>query len=134
MFADNDVELTKPAYTEGNIHSNEEVEFKQGKPSTHQGNISAVEGVYIGKKMPVNGDITAPEVKNYGAVNGNINLQAVAALPLPAQPVYSPNNDDRDIRGTVLLAPGHYGEITVRKNAVLNLGAGEYQLQHLVLL
>lgn len=131
LFADNDVELTKPAYTEGNIHSNEEVEFKQGKPSTHQGNISAVEGVYIGKKMTINGDVAAPEVKNYGTVNGNINIQAVTPISLPAQPVYSPNNDDRDIRGIVSLAPGQYGEITVRKNAVLNLGAGEYQLQHL---
>lgn len=131
LLANDDIEINSPAMLEGNIHSNEDVEFARGSNRTYPVNISAVNEVEIAQKNTIDGDVSAPYIDNEGTITGSVNLLPIDAVFLPDLPDITPNNDDRNISGTVTLAPGAYGEITVRKNATLNLSAGNYHLQHL---
>ncbi|MCZ6776197.1 MAG: 5'-nucleotidase C-terminal domain-containing protein, partial [Ignavibacteria bacterium] len=119
--------------SEGDIHSNNKVLFGRahaGDPSTHTGNLSAVNDVEIRKNNTIIGDVTAGGtviLKGNATVTGTVTENTmVDAVPLPTLSFTAGGDDIRVTSGESLtLAPGSYGNVFVRKG-VLSVSSGEY--------
>jgi len=135
FVVDKFINLEKHGASAGDIHSNHDIQFKTGKPSTYSGNLTAVGEVTIHTKNTVNGSIKAGDevnVNRKAMVNGTIDENyPVAEIPLPNPAFPAEGNDYAvPINGTLSLPPGSYGNVMVGKNATLQLGhngiSGEY--------
>lgn len=132
FLASKDVEIDRNGASEGNIHANVDITFKKGKPSTHKGDLTAVDDVTINSNNTIVGNVTAGDrvqrssgVKVTGVVNED---PGTPVIPLPA-PSFTAGGNDVTVSssGTLTLAPGTYDEVTVNKNATLQLSSGNYK-------
>lgn len=136
LFADRDVTIDRPVFSAGDIHANNDIDFKKGKASSHTGNLTAVDDIDIKKHNTVYGDITAgDEVDNDGVIIGVSTANApVEPISLPVLS-FSAGGDDIEVpkRGFFALPPDTYGEVEVEKHATLSLHTGVYFLTELKL-
>ncbi len=131
FLADEKIVMEGQVVSVGDLYSNGEIEIKKGNPSTHYGNLTAVDDIKIDKKNTIDGDATAGgsiELKGNATVTGTITENAdVDPMPLPSfsfsaggQEIFVDKNRTR------VLAPGTYGDLKVEINATLILSTGEY--------
>ena len=115
----------------GDMHSNGEIEIKKGQPSTHFGDLTAVDKIKIDKNNTIDGDVTSGdevELKGNATVTGTVTEDAdVDPLPLPDLS-FSAGGPEIfvDKNQTLALAPGTYGDLKVEVNATLILSSGDY--------
>jgi cytoskeletal protein CcmA (bactofilin family) len=121
-----------PFVSEGNMHTNNDIEFHKGKPGTHIGNFSAVRDITIGPQNTITGDAIAGDelfLQGNAQVTGTKDDHAnVAAIPLPPLPTFTAGGQDFDVpkKGRLTLAPGAYGRVKLRKKSELFLSSGDY--------
>ncbi len=126
LLAETLIEVDRWGSTRGNVHSNGDVDFQRGDPSTLYGNITAVDDVDIDRDHTIAGDVTAGgsvSVHNQSSVSGTITENAaVVAVPLPSfnyfaggPPVNVGNSD------FLALAPGSYSTVDVGARGILYL-------------
>ena len=135
LLADEKVLIDHHLASQGDIHSNYKIEIRDGNPSTHTGNLTAVNNIIIKKKNTIAGNVTA---------GGNLSLEAgaivtgtatsnaaVAIFPLPTFYFDDGSTNVAVPANTSLsLAPGSYFDVTVAAGGNLLLthtgNSGEY--------
>ena len=136
FLANQAIEISGLGLGDGDLHSNGDLRFKRGRSGTHTGNVSAVEDIRIRENNTIDGDVTAgEEVRNSGTVTGVITPNAdVPVIPLP-QLDFGAGGDDHTVpkNGSLVLPPGSYGVVRVRRDATLFLSAGAYFFESLLL-
>ena len=136
FVANRDVEFSRQIVSDGDIHANDDVEFSSGNPSTHYGNLTAVDEVEILRNNTIVGDATAGdevEISRTSAVTGTVTeYAAVDSIILPTLS-FTTGGDDIEVEknDSLALAPGSYGEVEVKRNGILHLSSGEYFLWEL---
>ena len=132
FLANDNVSITRQVDSEGEIFSNTRVRFRDGSPSTHTGNITALDRLDFGAGQIINGDATAGNrINNSGTVNGTITEFAVIdSFKLPLLD-FSAGGDDVEVgrSDTLELDPGSYGSAVVKVGAVLKLRSGAYYFE-----
>ena len=131
FLADEKIVIEGQRASVGDLYSNGEIEIKKGRPSTHIGNLTAVDDIKIDKKNTIDGDVTAGgkvERKGRVTITGTVTANAdVDPLPLPE---LSFSAGGREIfvgkNRTLTLAPGTYGDLKVEVNATVMLSSGAY--------
>ena len=134
LFANRDVEIDGQVDSEGNIHANDDIEFGTGNPSTHTGDLTAVDEIDISKDITIVGDArAADDVDNSGTITGNVQEEAVIVpIPLPELD-FTAGGDDVEVPegGSLTLAPGSYGKVEVEDGGTLFLSSGSYFVEEL---
>ncbi|MCK6560016.1 T9SS type A sorting domain-containing protein [bacterium] len=135
VFLANTVTLkrTKQSTPAGDIHSNGNLTVEKGDPSTYNSNLTAVGKITINKENTINGNVTSPlAISNAGTVSGVLTVGPVASEPLPSKS-YSAGGPNKAVpqNGTLTLAPGSYGIVTLNSGGTLKLTSGDYFLNEL---
>ncbi|MDZ7313674.1 MAG: T9SS type A sorting domain-containing protein, partial [candidate division KSB1 bacterium] len=131
------VERSKQTPSKGDLFANVNIEFKRGDPTVFEGDLTAVGNICIAKENTINGDVTAGgtiKVDPSSTINGTKTPGAsVAPIPLPVLS-YSAGGPNRTIpqNGTLTLAPGSYGTVTMNGWTTLKLSSGDYYLNQLI--
>jgi len=138
FYAQKRVYLSHFDRAEGDIGSNRDVVFDDGRGSVVEGSIFAVRNVIVDKKNIVTnpGNITADgsiDIHPDATVDGEIG-SGWAGLPLPALSFTAGGSDlivEKDEEDT--LAPGSYDVVRGMKDAIIYLSSGKYYLNRLVM-
>jgi flagellar hook assembly protein FlgD len=136
FIADKLVKIKQNKTSDGDIHSNNDIEFDKGAPGTHTGNLTAVDDIAIGSKNTIMGNATAGDdidLSGSARVTGAITEHAnVADIPLPSLS-YSAGGADVTVpkSGSVTLAPGSYDDVEIKNKGTLILSAGNYFMNKL---
>ncbi len=141
FLAEKKIKIEEQAFSEGNIHSNDKVEFGKGKgkgkgSSTHTGDVTASVEIKVKNDYIIDGDVTAPLVTvDPGAtVTGTVTVGPVAPVPLPTLSFTAGSTNVKVKKDeTLALAPGSYGDVKVEDRATLELTTGEYFFKKLEL-
>ena len=140
LLAKDKVIIDRALASEGDIHSNDDIEFREGKPSTHTGNLTAVEDIQIKKFNTIDGDVTAGgslALEGNSTITGTATSHAtVAPFPLPTfNFTDGQNNVTVPANGSLSLAPGSYHDVKVEIGGNLllshNGSSGQYFLHKL---
>ncbi|KAA0229397.1 hypothetical protein EDS67_11945 [candidate division KSB1 bacterium] len=123
---------TKQHTPAGDMHSNGTLTVSKGDPSTYNSNLTAVSKITINKDNTINGNVKAPSISNSGKINGTKTIGPVANEPLPSLS-YSATGSNKTVPsgGSLVLAPGSYGIVTVNSSGTLKLSSGEYFMTEL---
>jgi predicted acyltransferase (DUF342 family) len=140
FLAEEDIEIKGNEASEGDIHSNEKITFKEGEddPAVHKGDLTAVEEIGIAEDNKIEGDVTSGDdvdVDDDAEVTGTVTADAsVAKVALP-DPSFTAGGAKVTVgKGdTESLAPGSFGNVKVKKEGTLILSAGEYFFKSLTL-
>ncbi|MCG3157758.1 MAG: hypothetical protein DKINENOH_04394 [bacterium] len=119
---------TKQHTPAGDLHSNGALTVEKGDPSTYNSNLTAVGKITINKENTINGNVTSPlAISNAGRVSGTITVGPVAVEPLPSKS-YGAGGPNKTVPkdGTLALAPGSYGIVTLNGSGTLKLTSGDY--------
>jgi len=129
------VTLDRHGASEGNIHSNNNLQIKKGAPSTLSGNLTADNDIIIQRQNTVNGNVVAGGEVNLESgviINGTVRENAGDnEAPLPA-PFFTAGGSNHTVppNGSLQLSPGKYGTVLVGTEAELRLRhngvTGEY--------
>jgi cytoskeletal protein CcmA (bactofilin family) len=139
LLADDEVEIDRQVDSEGNIHSNGDIEFNKGNSplSIHTGDLTAVDDIEIKKQNKIIGmALAGGEIDNDGIITGGFMDHAnVPPVPLPIIAPFNIGTDDIEVDEDEILAldPGDYGEVDVREGGTLQLRSGTYNMEHLEL-
>ncbi len=135
FLADTEIELDHFGFVEGDLHSNGNIEYDNGRPSTHTGSAAAVGNIEVARDNTVTGDLTAGGtigVDDDATIGGVITSSAaVDPLALPSLSFSCPASNGSITAGKDKqknVAPGDYNTLRADKNAQLNLSAGEYSV------
>ncbi|TDI83918.1 MAG: T9SS type A sorting domain-containing protein, partial [Caldithrix sp.] len=136
LLADKKIKIDGQALSEGNIHSNDKIEFKKGNPSTHTGNLTAVKDIKVDKDNTIDGDATAGKkvkLKGNATVTGTVTENANVANELLPVLSFVAGGDDVTVpeNQSLSLAPGSYGKVKVKKGGTLALSNGDYFFEEL---
>ncbi len=127
------LEETKQNTPGGDMHSNGTLYIEPGDPSTYNSNLTAKGKITIGDDNTINGDVRSQtSISNAGTINGTPSIGPVATEPLPSLS-YSAGGPNRTVPsgGSLTLAPGSYGIVTLSNNGTLKLTSGEYFMNEL---
>jgi len=135
VFLANKITLkrTKQHTPAGDMHSNGALTIEKGDPSTYNSNLTAVGKITIQKDNTVNGDVTSQtSISNSGTINGTPSVEPVDTEALPSLN-YTSGGDNKTVPsgGSLSLAPGSYGIVTVNSGGTLKLSSGEYFMKEL---
>ena len=130
VFLGNKITLkpTKQTTPKGDIHSNGLLTVEKGAPSTYMCNLTAVGKITINKQNTINGDVTsAASISNSGTINGTTTIGPVDVEALPSKS-YTAGGANKTVgqNGTLALAPGSYGTVTLNSWSTLKLTSGDY--------
>jgi len=137
LLADENVEIDRQVNSDGDIHANHSIIFKEGnRPnSTHTGDLTAGDNIIIGKRNRIVGAAMADnDVDNQGAVTGGVTEHVnVTRFPLEDMPgiLHGVNNIIVGENKSRTLAPGNYNQIKVAKHGTLRLSSGVYNISSL---
>ncbi len=131
LLAEKKIKIDGQALSEGNIHSNDKIEFKKGNPSTHTGNLTAVKDIKVDKDNTIDGDATAGKkvkLKGNATVTGTVTENANVANELLPVLSFVAGGDNVTVpeNQSLSLAPGSYGKVKVKKGGTLVLSSGDY--------
>ncbi len=126
LLAEEKILIDHELFSEGDIHSNDKIEFRDGNPSTHIGNLTALGEIKIRKNNTVEGDVTAGGslvLDGNATITGTATSNAtVASYPLPT---FSFTDGVSDVtvpaNGSRSLAPGAYHDVKVENGGNLLL-------------
>jgi YVTN family beta-propeller protein len=124
---------TKQSTPAGDIHSNGLLTVEKGKPSTYNSNLTAIGKITINKQNTINGDVTSQTaISNSGTITGTKTVGPVANESLPSLS-YSAGGANHTVPngGSLTLAPGSYGIVTMSQGGTLKLTSGEYFMNEL---
>ncbi len=124
---------TKQNTPAGDIHSNGTLTVEKGDPSTYNSNLTAVGKITIQKDNTINGDVTsAASISNSGTINGTPSVGPVDTEDLPSLS-YSAGGSNKTVPsgGSLSVAPGSYGIVTLNSSGTLKLTSGEYFMNEL---
>jgi len=127
------LEETKQNTPGGDMHSNSTLFIEPGDPSTYNSNLTAKGKITIGADNTINGNVRSQtSISNSGTINGTPTIGPVATVPLPSLS-YSAGGPNRTVPsgGSLTLAPGSYGIVTLSNNGTLKLTSGEYFMNEL---
>ena len=127
------LEETKQNTPGGDMHSNGTLLIEKGEPSTYNSNLTAVGKITIEKRNTITGNVRSQtSISNSGKITGTKTTGAVAAVPLPSLS-YSAGGPNKTVPsgGSLTLAPGSYGIVTMSNNGTLKLFSGEYFMTEL---
>ncbi|GEM_PF-1809369 len=127
------LEHTKQSTPAGDIHSNGSLTVKKGDPSRYNSNLTAVGKITIEKENTINGNVRSQtSISNSGTITGTKTIGLVANEPLPSLS-YSAGGPNKTVPkdGSLALAPGSYGTVTVNSGGTLKLSSGEYFIKEL---
>jgi hypothetical protein len=135
VFLANKITLkrTKQNTPAGDMHANGALTIEKGDPSTYNSNLTATGKITIQKDNTINGNVKSPlPVSNSGTVNGTITIGAVDNEPLPSDS-YTAGGLNKTVPsgGSLTLAPGSYGIVTLNNGGTLKLTSGEYRMNEL---
>lgn len=135
VFVSNKITLeeTKQMPSAGDVHSNGTLLIENGDPSTYNSNLTAVGKITIGKYNTINGNVRSQtSISNSGTINGTTTIGPVNTEPLPSLS-YSAGGPNKTVPsgGSLTLAPGSYGRVTMSNNGTLKLTSGEYFMNEL---
>ena len=132
VFLANDfVKIERNKNSMGNIHSNGKIEFTRGNPSTHTGNLTALDDIVIRTKNTIVGNVTTGDAIHLSGdvtVNGTKTEHAtLSPIALPSLS-FSAGGRDKTVNknGSLVLPPGSYGRVEVKEKGKLLLSAGDY--------
>jgi len=121
------VKVDRQLDSEGDIHSNNDIEFRDGNPSTHTGNLTAVDDITIRSCNTIDGNVAAGDDvtrENNVTITGTVTSNApVEPYPLPT---FSFTAGTKNVTvyqyQSLSLAPGSYHDVNVgyRGNLALN--------------
>ena len=131
FLADDYIKINQNKTSDGNIHSNDKIEFGVGAPGIHTGNLTAVDDITIRNKNTINGNVKAgDEIFLFGNAKVNGTKTAHASVKPIEIPVisFTAGGPSKTVakNKTLSLAPGSYGTVKVFDKATLILSAGEY--------
>ncbi len=131
FLADKKIKIDGLLLSDGDMHSNDKIDFHKGNPSTHTGNLTAVGKVKIDKNHTIEGDVTAGgkiDLKGNAVVTGTVTENATVAVePLPALSFSAGGNKVTVKKNqSQSLTPGSYGKVKVDKGGTLELSTGDY--------
>ena len=132
FLADKLVKITQNKESDGDIYSNNDIEFGTGTtPGKHTGNLTAVDDVTLKSKNTIVGNVTAgDEVERSSNVTITGTVTEDPSTPMIPLPTLSFSAGGADVtvskNGTRALAPGSYDEVELKEKATLNLRAGDY--------
>ncbi|MGH7452145.1 MAG: FlgD immunoglobulin-like domain containing protein [bacterium] len=138
FLAGNEVKIEDNVISEGDIHSNGTINFEDGEPGTHTGNLTAVGDIEIDEDNTIVGDAIAGgnlDLSGHATVTGTATANAtVAAIGLPS-PSFSAGGTDVTVpeKRSLTLAPGSYGNVKVKNRGTLFLTTGDYFMNKLEL-
>ncbi len=133
MLVNRYVRIDKNISSEGDIYSNNKIEFMAGAPGTHTGNLRALTDVTLRNQNTVVGNVIAGnEIYLLGSatITGTQTKHAsLSALSLPSRS-FSAGGSNKTVlkNGTLALSPGSYNQVIVSGNATLFLSAGDYYM------
>ncbi|MDZ7304359.1 MAG: right-handed parallel beta-helix repeat-containing protein [candidate division KSB1 bacterium] len=141
LLANNMIELDHFGFVEGNIHSNGDIEYDNGRPSRHTGSATAIGNIEVSRDNTITGpgDLTAGgniEVDEEARVDGtvtpngtvfNVDLPSLSYSCTGTTSVIAGKDKEKNV------APGDYNLLRADKNAQLNLSAGNYSVKTLQL-
>ena len=135
VFLANKITLkrTKQDTPAGDIHSNGTLTVEKGDPSRYNSNLTAVGKITIQKDNTVNGNVKSPlPITNSGTVNGTITVGPVDNEALPSFG-YGAGGANKTVPsgGSLSLAPGSYGIVTLNGSGTLKLTSGDYYMNEL---
>jgi cytoskeletal protein CcmA (bactofilin family) len=131
LLANSKIQIKAHKPSDGNIHSNNELLFDVGSPSTHTGNLTTVGKTTIKKYNTIKGNVKAGgqiEVENNVTITGTaMGYTMVAWVNLPTLS-FSAGRSNVTVRkwSSRSLAPGSYGDVKVENDATLFLRSGAY--------
>ncbi len=131
FLAEDFVTLDRHGASEGDIHSNNAIQFKKGAPSVYTGNLTAADHITIHTKNTLYGNLTAQNeivVERGAVINGNVSPNTpVATIALP-NPSFTAGGSNYSVAAnrSLDLSPGYYGTVTLGKNCTLYLSSGNY--------
>lgn len=131
LLANNKIQVKVHKPSEGHIHSNNEIIFEPGDPSTHTGNLTAVGKTTIRKFNTIKGNVKAG---GQLALESNVTITGTATGNTPVAwvnlPTLSYGAGGANVTvakwSSQSLAPGSYGDVKVENDATLFLRNGEY--------
>jgi cytoskeletal protein CcmA (bactofilin family) len=132
VFLANDfVTLDRHGVSEGDIHSNNAIQFKKGAPSVYTGNLTAADHITIHTKNTLYGNLMASNeivVENGAVINGNVSPNTPAATIALPNPSFTAGGSNYTVAAnrSLNLLPGYYGTVTLDKNSTLYLSSGNY--------
>ncbi len=137
LLATVDIEISAATATEGDMHANDDIDLNRGAPTVHTGSLTAGDDIDISSDNTITGDITAgDDVDNDGTVDGTVTEEgAVSPVDIPPLAPFAAGTEDITVEDeeTLDLPPGSYGDVEVERDGILNLSAGEYFLEELIL-
>ena len=131
LVANNNIDINRNLNSVGNIHSNGSIMLRQGLPSTHTGNISAIQNITIKTDNNITGDVTAGGIASLAGTataSGNVTSGApVAVIPMPSLAFTAGGKNAMvPANGSLNRAPGSYNLAKIRTGGTLFLTAGDY--------
>lgn len=131
LLAENKIQIKGQRLSAGDIHSNNELLFDTGDPSTHTGNATSLGKATIKKYNTVNGNVKAGGqlvAENDVTITGTASgYSSVAYVNLPT-PSFSAGNQNVTVAkwDKQSLAPGYYRDVKIETDGTLFLQNGEY--------
>ncbi len=135
VFVGNKVTLksTKQSTPGGDIHSNGLLIVEKGYPSTYNSNLTAIGKITINTQNTINGNVKSQtSISNSGTITGTKTIGSVPAQSLPSL-TYSAGGSNKTVpsSGSLTLAPGSYGIVTLNSSGTLKLRSGDYYFNEL---
>ncbi len=133
------IERTKQTPPAGDLHSNGNVVFRRGDPSEYEVNVTAVGNVtIIGSENTIAGEVAAGGTIHVDAgstITGTATAGAAVNVESLPELDYSAGGPNYNVpkSGSLTLAPGSYGNLTVNKFGTLKLSAGDYYFNQFII-
>lgn len=131
LLADKVVNMNGAAQSQGLIHANQRINFTEGLPSTHTGDLTAVNAIRVATNNTVEGDASAGATVRFedgatltGTATEGADIQVELLPPLS----FTSGGEAISVatNATVDLAPGSYGMVRIGQGGTLNLVEGDY--------
>jgi Bacterial surface protein, Ig-like domain/FlgD Ig-like domain/FG-GAP repeat/K319L-like, PKD domain len=135
LLANTRVTIDHENASAGDIHSNDKIEFRDGNPSLHTGNLTAVGDITIRQNNTIDGNVTAGKnlvLESNATITGTATSHATVARY--SLPTFSFDDGTGDVsvpaNGSLSLAPGSRHDVKVGNGGSLSLrhdgNSGEY--------
>ena len=131
LLAEEEITIEGNVASEGDIHSNNDIEFEKGRPGTHTGDVTAFDDLEIDANNVITGNAFAGDklsLRGNASVSGTASAKAsVISLGLPISR-FNAGTQDLTVptNGALHLDPGAYDDLVVKKRGTLFLRSGDY--------
>ena len=139
VLADKIINFSSFAEVEGNVHSNRDINFSEGLPSSLTGNITAVRDINVQNDNFIVGNIIAGgtvAIDTGATVNGTVTANShVTASPISSLGFGPFNGGDFRVaaNGEATISPGTYDVVRCSTNAILHMSSGTYEMDRFVI-